>query len=119
MLFDDEEQLEVRHVIALAHYDISIYSGGDVTPEGELWLKRNALCLSRRKDKLDTEVDGQPSKPFYLFSENCSAKEDFYFSLLKNQDKAFGVETEVPKPLHFEVKDVISLVQRLHSVDEH
>lgn len=33
MLFDDEEQIEVRHVISLAHHNISVYSGGNVTPE--------------------------------------------------------------------------------------
>ena len=32
MLFDDDEQLEVRHVISLAHHHVSIYSGGDRTP---------------------------------------------------------------------------------------
>merc|ERR1711939_830070 len=50
MLFDDDEQLEVRHVVSLAHHKVSIYSGGDETPEGELFIKRNALCLSRRTD---------------------------------------------------------------------
>lgn len=121
MLFDDDEQLEVRHVISLAHYDISIYSGGDVTPEGELFIKRNALCLSRkvggRSDKL--ALDGHVSKPFYLFSENCSAKEDFYFSLLKNQEQTFGFDSNAPIPKGFEVKNIISLVQRLHSSEDH
>ncbi|KAJ4147316.1 hypothetical protein LMH87_001848 [Akanthomyces muscarius] len=117
MLFDDEEQLEVRHVISLAHYDISIYSGGDETPEGELFIKRNALCLTRRDALAD---DGGPvAKPFYLFSENCSAKEDFYFALLKNQEQTFpGLDGCPPKPKHFDIKDIITLVQRLHSSEE-
>ncbi len=119
MLFDDEEQLEVRHVISLAHYDISIYSGGDETPEGELFIKRNALCLSRR-DALAAADDGGPvAKPFYLFSENCSAKEDFYFALLKNQEQTFpGLDRCPPKPKQFDIKDIITLVQRLHSSEE-
>ncbi|KAI0995076.1 hypothetical protein K3495_g13105 [Podosphaera aphanis] len=112
MLFDDDEQLEVRHVISLAHHDVSIYSGGDETPEGELFIKRNALCLSRRTDLADMSPEGQASKPFFLFSENCSEKEDFYFALLRNQEKQ-------PKPLQYEVKDIIKLVQKLHSSDEH
>ncbi|PWI71012.1 hypothetical protein PCL_12380 [Purpureocillium lilacinum] len=119
MLFDDEEQLEVRHVISLAHHDISIYSGGDTTPEGELFIKRNALCLSRKRDKSEQTADGQVSKPFYLFSENCSAKEDFYFALLKNQEQTFGFDTSAPTPKHFDVKHIISLVQRLHSSEDH
>ncbi|KND90477.1 putative PH domain-containing protein [Tolypocladium ophioglossoides CBS 100239] len=119
MLFDDDEQLEVRHVISLAHHDISIFSGGDVTPEGELFIKRNALCLSRKRDGAGQAPDGQVSKPFYLFSENCSAKEDFYFALLKNQEQTFGFDTSPPKPRQFDVKNIISLVQRLHSSEDH
>ncbi|KHO00954.1 uncharacterized protein MAM_01732 [Metarhizium album ARSEF 1941] len=120
MLFDDEEQLEVRHVISLANYDISIYSGGDVTPEGELFIKRNALCLSRRQvGQEKPDADGQVLKPFYLFSENCSAKEDFYFALLRNQVQTFGFDSNPPIPKGFEVKNIISLVQRLHSSEDH
>ncbi|POR32896.1 Putative PH domain-containing protein [Tolypocladium paradoxum] len=119
MLFDDDEQLEVRHVISLAHHDISIFSGGDTTPEGELFIKRNALCLSRNRDGADQAPDSQVSKPFYLFSENCSAKEDFYFALLKNQEQTFGFDTSPRKPRQFDVKNIISLVQRLHSSEDH
>lgn len=118
MLFDDEEQLEVRHVISLAHHDISIYSGGDVTPEGELFIKRNALCLSRRGSETDKTSDTPVSKPFYLFSENCSAKEDFYFALLRNQEQTFTFDDRAPKPKQFDVKAIISLVQKLHSSED-
>ncbi|GKT66572.1 PH domain-containing protein [Colletotrichum tofieldiae] len=119
MLFDDDEQLEVRHVVSLLHHDISIYSGGDVTPEGELYIKRNALCLSRRADGPEFGPDSQLSKPFYLFSENCSAKEDFYFAMLRNQEQTFGAERKAPRPKQFEVKNIIALVQKLHSSEEH
>ncbi|EOO01829.1 putative ph domain-containing protein [Phaeoacremonium minimum UCRPA7] len=118
MLFDDDEQLEVRHVISLAHHDISIFSGGDTTPEGELFIKRNALCLSRRTDGKELGPDSQISKPFYLFSENCSAKEDFYFALLRNQEQYFTTDGRAPAPLNFEVKDIIALVQKLHSSED-
>ncbi|CAF3588058.1 unnamed protein product [Fusarium graminearum] len=118
MLFDDEEQVEVRHVISLAYHDISIYSGGDVTPEGELFIKRNAIRLSRKPAGTELAPDSPVSKPFFLFSENCSAKEDFYFALLKNQEQTYGADGQVPKPLHFDVKNIISLVQKLHSTEE-
>ncbi|KAF7563892.1 hypothetical protein G7046_g235 [Stylonectria norvegica] len=118
MLFDDEEQVEVRHVISLAHHQISIYSGGGKPPEGELFIKRNALCLSRRRSSPEITPDTQVSKPFYLFSENCSAKEDFYFALLKNQKQTFGASNKAPTPLHFDVKSIISLVQKLHSTED-
>ncbi|KAH7157847.1 hypothetical protein B0J13DRAFT_520564 [Dactylonectria estremocensis] len=123
MLFDDEDQAEVRHVVSLAHHDVSIYSGGGKTLEGELFIKRNALCLTRRQNSPDLGPDHQVSKPFYLFSENCSAKEDFYFSLLKNQALTFGADkngtnSKSPTPLQFDVKYIISLVQKLHSTED-
>jgi hypothetical protein len=120
MLFDDDEQLEVRHVISLAHHHVSIYSGGDTTPEGELFIKRNAICLARRSDTADAAApDIQLSKPFYLFSENCSAKEDFYFALLRSQQQSLAPDGTVPPPLAFDIKHIISLVQKLHSSEEH
>lgn len=115
MLFDDEEQLEVRHVISLAHHDISIYSGGATIPEGELFIKKNALCLSRKRDGPEVMPDSKISKPFYLFSENCSAKEDFYFALLRNQQHTSRADSDTPSPKQFDVKNIISLVQKLHS----
>jgi hypothetical protein len=118
MLFDDEEQLEVRHVVSLAHHTISCYSGGEETPEGELFIKRNALCLSRRDDAGELTPDGKPSKPFFLYSENCSAKEDFYFAMLKNQERKPDSKYNPPVPLQYDVKDIITLVQRLHSSEE-
>ena len=120
MLFDDDEQLEVRHVVALAHHEVSIYSGEEVTPEGELYIKRNAIRLARKTDGLEPGPDTQVSKPFYLFSENCSAKEDFYFALLRNQEQqALDTDNDVPSPIQFDVKNIINLVQRLHSSEEH
>ncbi|KAH0536373.1 hypothetical protein FGG08_006747 [Glutinoglossum americanum] len=119
MLYDDSEQLEVRHVISLTHHSVSITGGGDPIPDGELWIRRNAICLTRKGDVGELTADGLVSKPFYLFAENCSDKEDFYFALLQNQDHTHESKEETPKPLQFEVKDIIGLVQRLHSSEEH
>ncbi|KAL8733630.1 MAG: hypothetical protein Q9166_002040 [cf. Caloplaca sp. 2 TL-2023] len=115
MLYDDVEQVEVRHVISLEHHNVSIYGGDEDIPEGELWIKRNAICLLRKStadDILST------SKPFYFFSENCSEKEDFYFALLQNQEVKPGHADSPPRPQHFETKDIITLVQQLHSSEE-
>ncbi|KAL3420171.1 PH domain-containing protein [Phlyctema vagabunda] len=119
MLFDDDEQIEVRHVVSLAHHAVSIYSGGDETPEGELFIKRNAICLSRKLDAGEITADGTASKPFFFFSENCSDKEDFYFALLRNQERKPESRDNPPIPLQYDVKDIITLVQRLHSSEEH
>lgn len=115
MLYDDVEQVEVRHVISLEHHNVSIYGGEEGIPEGELWIKRNAICLSRRSNMEDII---STSKPFYLFSENCSEKEDFYFALLQNQEVKAGDVDGPPRPQQFETKDVITLVQQLHSSEE-
>lgn len=115
MLYDDSEQLEVRHVISLEHHDVSIYGGEEKILEGELWIKRNAICLSR---KSDVDNGTSVSKPFYLFSENCSEKEDFYFALLQNQEVKSHGSNNPPKPQQYDVKHIIGLVQTLHSSEE-
>ena len=117
MLYDDSEQVEVRHVISLAYHDVAVYGGGDVVPEGELWIKRNAICLSRKAPITDS-ID-MVSKPFYLFSENCSEKEDFYFAILQHQERTAGEDHPPPLVQHYETKHIIKLVQTLHSSEEH
>ncbi|EXJ82230.1 hypothetical protein A1O3_06043 [Capronia epimyces CBS 606.96] len=114
MLYDDIQQLEVRYVISLEHHDVEIYGGEGETPEGELWIKRNAIRLKR---KTNTAGDTPSSLPFYLFSENLSEKEDFYFALLKNQEKT--TDEDPPAPQQFEIDDIVKLVQQLHSSEEH
>ncbi|GES65430.1 PH-domain-containing protein [Aspergillus terreus] len=117
MLYDDANQVEVRYVISLAHHDVTIHSGGEgEIPEGELWLKRNAICLSRRLDSL-ADLGG-PTPPFFLFSENLSEKEDFYFAMLQNQSRMWKSPDAPPKHQSFDVKHIITLVQRLHSSEE-
>ena len=117
MLYDDSEQIDVRHVISLEHHDVSIYGGPEEIPEGELWIKRNAICLTRNKRAASTSQT--TTLPFFLFCENTSEKEDFYFALLKNQEKIPGSKESPPVPQEYEVKDIITLVQRLHSSEEH
>jgi hypothetical protein len=118
MLYDDSEQLEVRYVISLAYHDISIYAGGEDMAEGELFIRRNAIALTRKESLGDVGRETIISKPFYLFCENCSDKEDFYYALLQS-DEADADQTNLPaEPLHFDVKNIITLVQRLHSSEE-
>ena len=115
MLYEDSEQLEVKHVISLELHDVSIYGGGDEIPEGELWIKRNAIQLTR---KAGLENLASASKPIYLFSDNCSDKETFYFALLQNQDIKPNAPDSPPRPQQYETKHIIGLVQSLHSSEE-
>lgn len=114
MLYDDPEQLEVRHVISLAHYYVDIYAGGEPIPEGELWIKRNCIRLTQRA-QLDST--GNP-KPFYLFSDNCSEKEDFYHAMLRTQERHGDASPNPPFPLKFNTHDLVRLVQQLHASEE-
>ncbi|KAF2643449.1 hypothetical protein P280DRAFT_505563 [Massarina eburnea CBS 473.64] len=115
MLYDDAEQLEVRHVIALANYEVDVFAGGEPVPEGELWIKRNCIRLRQR-----AKVEGinAPSRPFYMFSDNCSEKEDFYHAILQNSEYPSSSDLERPLPLRIDTPDLISLVQQLHASEE-
>ncbi|KAF1841826.1 uncharacterized protein K460DRAFT_409266 [Cucurbitaria berberidis CBS 394.84] len=116
MLYDNEDQIEVRHVISLAHYKADVYSGGDRIPEGELWIKRNCIRLIQKLDG-DAAVE---AKAFYLFSDNCSEKEDFYHAMLQAQEhhKDHAASNLPPIPLKFETPDLVKLVQQLHASEE-
>ena len=100
MLYDSPAELEVRHVISIAHHTVSL-SDGDGDDENmqdaDLFIKRTAILLKPHASAVHGETaDGslpQP-KPFYLFSSNCSEKEDFYHALLAAQGKS-----PVPQPL--------------------
>ena len=116
MLYEDAEQLEVKHVIPLEHHDVSIYGGEGVgIPEGELWIKRNAIRL-----QWDGDVDSSipVSQPYFLFSENCCDKEDFYFAILQNKKAKSKTLSGGPTVQHFDLKHIIGLVQKLHSSEE-
>lgn len=115
MLYDDADQLEVRHVISLAHHGVDIYGGGEVIPEGELFVKRNCIRLTSKR--VYGEIS-QESRPFFLFSENCSDKEDFYHALLANQERKPDSADNPPIPLQFEQAHLIKLVQQLHASEE-
>ncbi|KAL6712344.1 hypothetical protein ACN47E_000221 [Coniothyrium glycines] len=116
MLYDNEDQLEVRHVISLAYYKVDVYAGGGRIPEGELWIKRNCIRL---RQSLDSSVAAE-GKSFYLFSDNCSEKEDFYHAMLQAQEhhKEHSVADNQPVPLKFETPDLVKLVQQLHASEE-
>ncbi|KAH6446431.1 hypothetical protein HBI57_220540 [Parastagonospora nodorum] len=116
MLYDNEDQIEVRHVISLAHYRTDVYAGGEKIPEGELWIKRNCIRLVQ-----DHEGDiADETKSFYLFSDNCSEKEDFYHAMLQAQDHHpdHTDRGTHPTPLKFDTPDLVKLVQQLHASEE-
>ncbi|KAI5285906.1 hypothetical protein KEM54_000208 [Ascosphaera aggregata] len=113
LLYDDAEQIEVRYVISLAHHNVSISVGGESIPEGELWSKRTAVCLSRT-----SEADKDSTLPYYFFSENASEKEDFYFAIVANLERVAGSFTNPPIPQKYDAKHIVTLIKKLHSSEE-
>jgi len=113
LLFDSAEQVEVRHVVSLSHHRVDIYGGGEAILEGDLFVKRNCIRLTRRQALGDTSPSSQP---FYLFSDNCSEKEDFYHALLRAQSTGLGADGP-PQPILFETAHIIKLVEQLHASD--
>ncbi|EPE04597.1 ph domain-containing protein [Ophiostoma piceae UAMH 11346] len=111
ILFDDDQQVDVRHVIKLADHDVRISSGGGSTPEGELFIKRNAIHLSPRNLQRAKAHNAPTPQPWFFFCENCSEKEDFYFSLLRSQEDA-------PQPHEIDVRHLTALMERLHASEE-
>lgn len=62
----------------------------------------------------------EESKSFYLFSDNCSEKEDFYHAMLQAQDHHpdHTHPEALPQPLRFDTPDLVKLVQQLHASEE-
>jgi len=131
LLFDTAEQLEVRHVISLLHHDIDIYGGdnnddddnNNILEEGDLWIKKNCIRLIRKP-----QSNIPSSQPFYIFSDNCSQKEDFYHSLLLaqsfNNNNNNNSNNDNNKDnnnnnniIKFNTDDIILLVKQLHTSD--
>jgi hypothetical protein len=100
MLYDSPAELEVRHVISMAHHTVSLSDGdGDdeSMQDADLFIKRTAILLKPHASTVhgDTVEGSAPQpKPFYLFSSNCSEKEDFYHALVAAQAKS-----PLPQPL--------------------
>ena len=116
MLYDSAAQLEVRHVISLAHHSVTLSEGegldgdGDeVIKDADLFIKRTAIVLSpTHAPNVQQQVFGARPKPFFLFSSNCSEKEDFYHALLSTRDPP-------PVPQLLLPEEVIKLQSTLHS----
>jgi hypothetical protein len=114
MLYDSPAELEVRHVISMAHHSVSLSDGdGDdeAMPDADLFIKRTAILLKpRASSAIDDAIKGsspQP-KPFYLFSSNCSEKEDFYHALV-------AAQAESPSPQPLDSSCSIKLQSNIHS----
>ena len=116
MLYEDNKELEVKHVIPLEHHNVTIYGDeGENIPEGELWIKRNAIKLWWNGD---TDQPFSSSQPYFLFCEDCSKKEDFYFAILQNKRAKSASKLDGPIPERFNMRHIVGLVKKLHSTED-
>src|SRR5690242_6823228 len=77
------------------------------------------LAGIRLGQKVESDPDAE-AKAFYLFSDNCSEKEDFYHAMLQAQEhhQDHASRQPSPVPLKFETPDLVKLVQQLHANEE-
>lgn len=110
MLYDSAAQIEVRHVISLAHHTVSLTEGldnGEPLKDADLFIKRTAIVLNPTSLPNGKLQHAAVSKPFYLFSSTCIEKEDFYHALLYTRSNP-----PIPEPLN--PNDAIKLQSTLH-----
>lgn len=143
-LYKDADQKDVKHVVVIAHYMVTMWP--PQVPDGQLFVKRNAICLVKipmghgsvnDSDNDLARILSDPANPpknaFYLYLDNCSEKEDFYFALVR-ASKKYNIHnpplhTKLESrhsmfnpiyqahPLHYKTSNMMDLIQTLHSTD--
>ncbi|VVT51271.1 uncharacterized protein SAPINGB_P003041 [Magnusiomyces paraingens] len=140
-LYEDPDHEQLTQVIVIAHHLVTLWP--PKVPDGELFAKRSAICLvkipynhgsSNLSDYEIAEMLSNPKEPpknaFYLYSDNASEKEDFYFALIRASKRytlRSAAEPTKPvslfnpvymaHPLHHRTSDIMDLIQTLHSTD--
>lgn len=129
--------MNVQQVIVLANHTVSIWPPN--IPDGQLFIRRHAICLapirSKSQPSLPLDVDNPPKNAYYLFSENCAEKEDFYFAILRASKRGHSKSESnhngrhsLPKypdplidahPLQFGADDIQRLINTINSTDAH
>ncbi|KAK9488117.1 hypothetical protein V1527DRAFT_449505 [Lipomyces starkeyi] len=135
-LYDSPEQMNVQQVIVLANHNIGLWPPD--SPDGQLFIRRHAICLAPKRSKILADelesIPGPPKNAYFLYSDNCSEKEDFYLALLRackrpgrSQSNGDATSARQPYPdplidaypLQYDQDDIIRLIQTLHSSDAH
>lgn len=120
-------------MIVIGNHVITIWPRN--VPDGELFLKRSAICLAKIDSNLNDSVcfslnpDQPPQDAYFLYSDSCSEKEDFYFALIRasknaarwdNKDDSQVLDHDpsiMALPLHYKTTEIMDLIQTLHSTD--
>ncbi|KAK9370960.1 hypothetical protein V1509DRAFT_607403 [Lipomyces kononenkoae] len=132
-LYDSPEQMNVQQVIVLANHNIGLWPPD--CPDGQLFIRRNAICLTPKRSKIIADelesIPGPPKNAYFLFSDNCPEKEEFYFAMLRaskrpgrhqsNGDARQSYPDPLidASPLRHDQSDMMRLIQTLHSSEAH
>lgn len=131
LLYQDSDEVNLKHVIVIANHVVMLWPPN--VPDGELFLKRSAICLVK-KDTAEGfdmvrnyDVSGiAPKDAFYIYSDSCTEKEDFYFALIRaskyrenspNYEAAEFDPSLSAVPNHYKTNDMMDLIMKLHSSD--
>ncbi|KAI5956575.1 hypothetical protein KGF54_001050 [Candida jiufengensis] len=128
-LYKDQTLKDVKHVIVLSSYFVSIWPR-DLT-DAQLFTKYTAIALINTK-KLNTNAGNSDSNlagSFFIYCDYVSDKEDWYFSLIRST-KSDSPNNNIAIPsnlspnkfantLHFSTKEMINLIQALYSSEGH
>ncbi|KAF2160289.1 hypothetical protein M409DRAFT_70621 [Zasmidium cellare ATCC 36951] len=119
MLYDSPAPMEVRHVLSLAHHNVTLQSGKEAEdeiddrkiPEADLFIKRTAIVLTPVElpnGSMQSSGSQKATKPIYLFSATSFEKEDFFHALL-------WTRSHPPTLLPLDPEALIKLQSSLHS----
>ncbi|KAK6457088.1 putative integral membrane protein conserved region-domain-containing protein [Scheffersomyces xylosifermentans] len=121
-LYKDETLKDVKHVIVLSSYFISMWPRD--LPDGQLFTKSSAIAMvkSSKLNTLTSREESAPKGSFFLYTDINADKEDWYFTLVRatklttNSDLHEVIDPQVyAKTLHFQTKHMIDLIQTLYS----
>ena len=128
-LYKDQTIKDVKHVIVLGNYFVSIWPRN--LPEPLLFTKYTAIALINvnKLSDLNQESNKAPRGSFFIYCDTNSDKEDWYFALIRGT-KLDSVNTTSSIPaslspqkhaqtLHFSTKEMINLIQALYSSEGH
>ncbi len=124
MLYANSDQLDLRHVVSLADYEVDVYGGGEAIPEGELFIRRHCIRLLPRPRLAETTTaesieDTAKKSRFFLFSNDCSFKEDFYLALMQSQSQHSDPLHDLPRAVPLQQPHMVKLMQQLHLSEKH
>jgi hypothetical protein len=122
-LYEDEDMAECEAAVELGSHQVIIYPEG--LPDGELFTRRNAICLRPKRSTSDTSEElveeekdvvketDLDSAPWYMFVRTTVDMEDWYLALIHASEQPVQTPTLSPLYAVFQAGDMNHLVSTL------